>query len=434
MAYKSPKHSIRKHPTPILWLQIIKFHHPLFRFVLQFVGLGIFTSKSMLIALFFCAKYKGENTMKLACLTRFYTLKMEGTNVLRSLFLKRIGIKKLCIACAVASFTSCSHSDKAKHEEPTAVKVFKVAEVLTDANREFPFISKPNKSTELSFQVSGRLDVFEAHPGKFYRKGEVIAAVDSRDYGVVAMRAKAVYHQAKAEYGRIAALYGKGNISESSFEKAKADLAIAKAAFETAENQVTDTRLRAPFDGYIQTVSAQRYQEVRPMQPIATFIDMSKLKLEASIPEDVAAVPGSIGKVTARFDAAPDKEYTTTSIEISKSTMTNNISFLLTALLDNPRGKDELLGGMTGTLSFETHKYTKTGVLAIPQRALCNRPSMGTYVWVVDANSRVKPVKVGVGKLIGSGMVELQSGLNGSETIAITGLNMLTENKQVKIQ
>lgn len=60
MAYKSPKHSIRKSPTAILWLQMIKFHHPLFRFVLQFVGLGTFTSESMLIALFFCAKYKRE--------------------------------------------------------------------------------------------------------------------------------------------------------------------------------------------------------------------------------------------------------------------------------------------------------------------------------------------------------------------------------------
>ncbi len=346
----------------------------------------------------------------------------------------RTWIKGLWCACAAVLLSSCSSSEGAKMEEPTSVKVFKIAEVADDAKREFPFISKPNKSTELSFQVSGKLDVFDAHPGKFYRKGEVIAAVDSRDYNVAAMRAKAVYHQAKAEYGRIAALYGKGNISESSFEKAKADLAIAKAAFETAENQVADTRLRAPFDGYIQTVSAQRYQEVRPMQPIATFIDMSKLKLEASIPEDVAAAPGSIGKVTARFDAVPSRAYTTSSIEVSKSAMTNNISFLLTALLDNPRGKDELLGGMTGTLSFETHKPTKSGVLAIPQRAVCNRPSMGTYVWVVDASSRVKPVKVGVGKLIGSGMVELQSGLNGTETIAITGLNMLSENKQVKVQ
>lgn len=343
-------------------------------------------------------------------------------------------INGLWCACTSLLFLSCNASGEANMEEPISVKVCKIAEISEDAKRDFPFISKPNKSTELSFQVSGKLDVFDAHPGKFYRKGEVIAAVDSRDYSVVAMRAKAVYNQAKAEYGRIAALYGKGNISESSFEKVKADLAIAKAAFETAENQVADTRLRAPFDGYIQTVSAQRYQEVRPMQPISTFIDMSKLKLEASIPEDVAAAPSSIGKVTVRFDADPNRMYTASSIEVSKSTMINNISFLLTAFLDNPRGKDELLGGMTGTLSFETYKSTKSGVLAIPQRALCNRPSMGTYVWVVDANSRVKPVMVSAGKLIGGGMIELKSGLNGTETIAITGLNMLSENKQVKVQ
>jgi RND family efflux transporter, MFP subunit len=347
---------------------------------------------------------------------------------------KHIRIKGLWCACAVALLTSCSSSNKTKQEEPTAVKVFRVAEVTADAKREFPFISKPNKSAELSFQVSGKLTTFDAHPGKFYRKGEVIAAVESRDYSVVTMRAKAVYNQAKAEYNRIAALYGKGNLSESSYEKAKADMAIAKAAFETAENQVTDTRLRAPFDGYIQTVSAERYQEVRPMQPIVTFIDMSKLKLEASIPEDVAVASGSIGNVKARFDATPDKEYATTSIEVTKSTMSNNISFLITALLDNPRGKGELLGGMTGTISFELQRPVKSGVLAIPQRALCNRPSKGTYVWVVDANSKAQSVCVTVGKLMSDGMVEVLTGLKGNEAIALTELTSLSEDKQVTIR
>lgn len=313
------------------------------------------------------------------------------------------------------------------------VKVYQIGVTTADSKREFPFISKPNKIAELSFQVGGKLTVLDCRAGKFFRKGEVIAAIDSRDYKVAAMRAKAIYNQAKAEYNRIETLYKKDNISASTYEKVKADLAIAKAAFETAENQLVDTRLIAPFDGYIQTVSAERYQEVRPMQPIVTLIDMSKLKLEASIPEDVAASSSSIGRITARFDAAPNKEYTIVSVEVSKSTMSNNISFLLTAILNTTKGNNELLGGMTGTLFFELQSPVRSKVIAIPQRALCNRPSKGTYVWVVDRSGKVHSASVATGKLMSNDKVEITSGLKGNETIAITGLTTLSDSKQVAI-
>lgn len=114
-------------------------------------------------------------------------------------------------------------------------------------------------------------------------------------------------------------------------------MAIAKAAFETAENQVLDTRLQGLHSMVTyKTVSAQRYQEVRPMQPIATFIDMSKLVPRGFDSRRCGSGSSSIGKVTVRFDADPNRVYTASSIEVSKSTMINNISFLLTAFLDNP--------------------------------------------------------------------------------------------------
>lgn len=83
----------------------------------------------------------------------------------------RTWIKGLWCACAAVLLSSCSTSEGAKQEAPTSVKVFKIAEVADDAKREFPFISKPNKSNRFSFQVSGKcLDVFDAHPGSSTEK------------------------------------------------------------------------------------------------------------------------------------------------------------------------------------------------------------------------------------------------------------------------
>ena len=46
-------------------------------------------------------------------------------------------------------------------------------------------------------------------------------------------------------------LYEKDNLSASAYEKARADYTSAKTAFETATNELDDTRLIAPFDGYV---------------------------------------------------------------------------------------------------------------------------------------------------------------------------------------
>ena len=74
---------------------------------------------------------------------------------------------------------------------------------------------------------------------------------------------EAQYNQAKAEYERIEVLYRKNNVSASTFEKAKAEYISAKTAYETAMNELNDTRLVAPFDGYVGEVYIEEFQDVK---------------------------------------------------------------------------------------------------------------------------------------------------------------------------
>ena len=62
---------------------------------------------------------------------------------------------------------------------------------------------------------------------------------------------------------------------EPTTKKAKADYEKAQADFTTAANELKDTKLYAPFDGYIQNVNIERYQEVKTSYPIVSFIDLS---------------------------------------------------------------------------------------------------------------------------------------------------------------
>ncbi len=347
----------------------------------------------------------------------------------------KVMIRGILISVAAVFLASCGHSDKVKQEEPMPVKVCRVGHSNAESVREFSFITKPFKVTDLSFRVGGPVSQLDAHPGKFYKRGAVIATIDGRDFKIRKDRAEAISHQASSEFKRIATLYERNSISGSNYEKAKADLAVAKAAFNAAANDYGDTQIRAPFDGYVQTVNVERYQDVRPSQAVVTFIELSKLKVEAYIPEDIAIRASSVNHVSLQFDAASDKRITAPILDISKSAMSNNISYLLTASLENSGQSSRLLGGMTGTLTLELPRQTQSTSISIPQKAVCNRPSKGSYVWVVNTASRqVKSACIELGKLSESGMIEVRTGLKGNEVLVLTGLTSMVEGKRITIK
>lgn len=163
---------------------------------------------------------------------------------------------------------SCGRAGEEKGHREMVVHVAKASVESGQGTKEFSFITRPFRSSELSFRVGGPIDNFEVYVGNYYRKGEVIAKIDDRDFKINKERAEAVYMQAQSEYERIRTLYEKNNISASAYEKMRADYVAAKMAFESASNELEDTRLVAPFDGYVGEVYIEKFQDVKATQPV----------------------------------------------------------------------------------------------------------------------------------------------------------------------
>ena len=126
--------------------------------------------------------------------------------------------------------------------------------------------------------------------------------------------------------------------------------------------------------------------------------------------------------------------------EVSKGTTQNNLSYLVTALLPNKEAR--LLAGMSGKIRFEESASelsdsTATGehLVCIPQTALCNRPTVGSYVWTVHPESGiVSQRKVSVSKLLPHGNAGITAGLQPGEIVATSSLRFLSDGMKVKIQ
>ena len=202
---------------------------------------------------------------------------------------------------------------------------------------------------------------------------------------------------------------------------------------ETATNQWKDTQLTAPFDGYVQQVYIEKYQDVRPSQAIVSLMDLSKIKVEVYIPEEIAVQLRTKKDLPIQitFDGLPGEIFTPTEIFVSQNITTNNISFLLTAIIMNPGNR--LFGGMSGTVSLSLGKEAEKHSTFVSQSAVYHRKEIGSFVWVVSPDQRVQQRRVKTGMLKENHLIEIKEGIKPNEKVAVTGLSFLSDNQQVTI-
>ena len=344
----------------------------------------------------------------------------------------KVTTKPFLFLCMAGLLVSCKNgtNENAK-EQNIRINTFQAENTHTDSRKEYPFISKPFRTSELSFRVGGPINRFDVYAGNYYKKGDIIAEIDPRDFRIRRERAEALYNQAKSEFERIESLYDKNNISASSYEKAKADYVSAKTSFETAANELEDSRLVAPFNGYVSDVYIEKYQDVKASQPVISLVDIDLIKIEAYVPQDIAFNSKDLQEATLQFDAIPGKDYNARIVEISKNTTSNNLSYLLTAILPNKDGK--LLSGMSGRIFFNLSHAEIPSAVKIPQTALCHRPTEGDYVWVIDTQTKkANKRKVTTGELLPEGFVCITEGLIENETVATSSLRFLSDGMIVE--
>lgn len=231
---------------------------------------------------------------------------------------------------------ACSRTPQEQTSFPS-VKVVHAEVMEAPSSRCYTFISQPYRLSELSFRVGGPVHAFDVQQGQFFRKGQLIAAIDERDFVIQKQRTEALYRQAEVDYTRISSLYAKDNISGMNYEQAKANYERTKADYEAAVNAWEDSRLYAPFDGYVQQAHIERYQDVKPSVPVVTFIDLSRIKVEAYVPEDMAFQMRQKDSVACvvRFNALPDREFVPSEYFLTQRMSLAAIIIAMGMLVDN---------------------------------------------------------------------------------------------------
>ena len=341
-------------------------------------------------------------------------------------------------AIVLMALAGCSGGTDPNSDQPPAPRPAKLVEVEAATNQRdlsFPAVIRAAQSAELTFQVAGEIREINVLEGDEVPAGTVVAKLDQRDALNLLAQAKAEYDNATTEYERAERLAAQDAISRSVLESRRTQRDVADAAYRSAQKSVSDTVLKAPFDGFISTVSGRQFQNVQAKESIAV-LQSAEVEAVINIPGTIIARIPQLEPVGVRvkLDAAPDAEivaqFKEASGEADPSTQTYEISFSFI-----PPEELFILPGMTATVEssflFNGADDIVAEGIAVPLSAILAEGEE-TFVWVVDETT-MKISKHSVSLQSDAGdFVTVTEGLSGGETIVAAGVSFFHDGMTVR--
>lgn len=345
----------------------------------------------------------------------------------------------LAVGFIILLFSGCGSEEPPKKEVIRPVKAMFAGGITDIAGEGYPAITKAKQEAAVSFKVGGPIIKYNVIEGAKAKKGSLIAELDPRDYILAEQSARARYEQTKAEAGRYERLWKKGSVAKNDYDIKKANFLEAKAAWESAKNNLNDTKLYAPFTGYYGAKLVEIGEEVKPKQPITTLYDLSKLEVYATIPEQLAVRFRDFQSYEVTFETYPGQKFSAELKEMGKAPSAEGYPLYL--YLDykidvNNPAQPKISAGMSCRVTI---KLGRTGEenneIIVPLGAVFegetdNQPS----VWIINRdNLTVAKRPVTLGDFVGKDHVIIKSGLKAGEQIVAAGSRRLIEGQKVKI-
>ncbi len=332
---------------------------------------------------------------------------------------------------------------KETQEEPLVrpVRTQTITSMKQLSGAKFPGVSQEVQTVEMAFRVSGPLVRLNVVQGQRVNKGQLLAEIDSRDFRVDLSAKEGRFIQARSEKERFETLLSRNAVSQNEYDQKLAAYLEAKSAYEAAQNALADTRLVAPFDGYIDQKMVENNERVSVGQTIVTLLDLSALEVKFSVPDMLATQYRNYDYFLVTFDVYPDKQFEADMKEVEKRSV-GSAGIPVTIVLRHKNTADspyKITPGMSCNVqvvlkSSETETVSAEDNIVLPLTAVFEEADNDDkYVWVVQPDSMVvqkRPIKIG--PLAEQDMIVISSGVSQGETVVTMGGNLLTENQKVK--
>lgn len=336
--------------------------------------------------------------------------------------------------CAIVGI-SCGGNKGNYQDIARPVRVEKV-ETMGAMQKMYTGVVTAEEYSKLAFKVAGPLIEMNVDAGQKVKKGAVIAAVDPLDYNLQYEANKAAYITAKSQLERNKKLLSMQAISRQDYEIAEANYIKAKSAYETSENTLSDTKLRAPFDGFVEQKYVENYQKVQPGESIIKLVNPDKLEVSFILPETNVRLTRERMKVAVEFDTYKGKWFRAKVKELVDASPDGSGIPVRLAIVDSTFRRDvyNIYPGFSCKVVLSIDNDSGKG-FAVPLSAVFKDLNTDeTSVWLYNsADGRVKRQHVVTEQLFGTDKVLIVEGLDAEDVIVVAGVNYITDGQKVTV-
>lgn len=329
-----------------------------------------------------------------------------------------LGMALLLVGCS-------SGDDQQGKRPPPLVSAAPVTRHLFVERIEAVGTARANEQVTLAASVTERIDRVLFDDGMAVSRGQLLAVLSKAQEEAALSGARAVQAQAGAQLERIRSLYERGFATRAQLDLQQATAARARADAAGAIAAIGDRMIRAPFSGLVGLRTISSGAIVQAGTPLVTISDVSRIKLDFTVPETQLASlrPGQpIEAAAAAFDG---EVFHGTIESIDPVIDPSSRAVLVRAVLPNPGARLK-----PGMLLNVTVRVAERLAPAVPEMAISGRgDARFVYVVTPQGKARKVPVTTGLGD---AGLVEVTGVPDGAQVIG-EGVVKVADGMKVRL-
>ena len=342
--------------------------------------------------------------------------------------------RKTLLLLILAPLVLAACGDDAPETEAPENSAPVAVEVATATLETVPSMTRASGSVEPlrrvmpGTKILGRVAAVPVREGDRVTRGQLLAKLESRDLHAAVAQAEAALAMARAQLDnarahdqRMRDLHGRGSVTDKALEDATTGFRVAEAALAQAEANLDAARVqlgyaevKSPLDGWLVAKRVEAGDMTSPGAPMFTVEDLSKVKVEVSVPE--AEVAGLAEGGDAEIEVAGRKIAATIDRVVPAGDPASR-TFSVQLLLDNADGT--LKSGMFARVSFPRDERS---ALLVPAEAIVRRGQLEGLFVVSGSSATLRWIKTGRAGDAPAGMsrVEVLSGLDDGERYVVS--------------